>query len=92
MNIHKNISIQETHRDSASSQTAEGAWQASIRSDIMAASFPPFAQKWQVCIKTDHTLPWLLFGKRVMSQPTRDCGMTHANPIGDGHLTQAELT
>jgi hypothetical protein len=51
----------------------------------MAASFPALTQERQVGIKADHPLPWLLFGKPVMSQPTRDSGMTNANPVGDAN-------
>src|SRR6266851_1934810 len=58
-------------------------------SDIVATSFPSSGEMRQVWIKTGHTLPRLLFGKRGTFQPARDGGMADPHLVGNGRLREA---
>jgi hypothetical protein len=60
-------------------------------SDIVAASFPSFAEKGEVWIKTGLSWARLLFGKRATPQPARDRGMAYPNLLSNGRLREAEL-
>jgi hypothetical protein len=58
-------------------------------SDSMASSFPPFAEKGQLCIKSQLSWARVLFGKRVTAQPARNRGMAYPHLAGNSRLREA---
>jgi hypothetical protein len=59
--------------------------------DIVAISFPPLCNLFEVGIEPHLPLRWFLFRKGAIAQPARDRCMAYPHLRGDGGLREAKL-